>query len=430
VVAARAAVIVVPAAIYFFSYFHRVAPAVVATDLMEAFAIPAASLGALAAIYPYVFVVMAFVGGSLVETLGPRLTLTSGATTMALGAALFGLAPAFGAAVAGRLLVGLGASVILIAWLALAAEWYRPEQFATISGWTQATGNIGALMASTPLALAVEAVGWRSTFVGIGGVTLLLALVAALLVRDRPEAVGPPPAVNPERRSGALRLADVLASIPEVTGNLRSWPPLLAAAGVYATLATFLGLWGVPYLTQVHGLGRVAAANTVAWLAVGIIVGAPLIGWLSDRRFRLRKLPLVVCTAFYVACWLILVAPGTTHVSATLLGSLFFVMGLTGSSLILVWSCVREVNDPAHVGIVIGFCNAPIFLAFGVLQWLTGAILDANWAGLEANGVRIYPEAGYRAAFVVCLALAAGSLVMSLLVTETRCRNVWRRAAH
>lgn len=427
-VGARAAVVVVPAAIYFFSYFHRVAPAVVATDLMKAFSITAASLGALAAIYPYVFVVMAFVGGSLVETLGPRLTLASGATTMALGAALFGLAPVFGVAIAGRLLVGLGASVILIAWLTLAAEWYRAEQFATISGLTQTIGNVGALMASTPLALAVEAVGWRSAFVLIGIVTLVLALAAALLVRDRPEAAGLP-AVNPERRR-ASRLAEVLAAIPEVTGNLRSWPPLLAASGIYATLAAFLGLWGVPYLTQVYGLGRVAAANTVAWLAVGIIVGAPLVGWLSDRRLGVRKLPLVVCTALYVACWLALVAPAGTRVSATLLGPLFLFMGLTASSLILVWSCVREVNNPAYVGIVIGFCNAPIFLGFAVLQWLTGAILDATWTGLEADGARIYTENGYRATFVVCLALAAGSLVMTLLVTETRCRNIWRRAAH
>jgi len=51
-------------------------------------------------------------------------------------------------------------------------------------------------------------------------------------------------------------------------------------------------------------------------------------------------------------------------------------------------------------------------------------------AHLEAGGVRIYPEAGYRTAFGVCLALAAGSLVMTLLVTETRCRNIWRRATH
>jgi sugar phosphate permease len=427
-VGARTAVLVVPPVIYLLSNFHRVAPAVVAADLMRAFSITAASLGALAAIYPYVFAVMALVAGSLVETLGPRLTLTSGATAMAMGTVLFGLAPVFGLAVAGRLLIGLGASVILIAWLSLAAAWYAPQRFATISGWTQTVGNIGALTASSPLALAVEAIGWRSTFVLVGVVTFLPALAALLLVRDRPETPAAP--LDPAPRRAGPSLTTVLSSIPAIFANTRSWPPVIAAAFVYATLISLLGLWGVPYLTQIYGLGRVAAANTLAWLAIGIVVGSPLIGWLSDRRLGLRKLPLAVSTGLYAACWLALVTTGDARWPVTLLAPLFLVMGLTASGLILVWACVREVNDPARVGIVIGFCNAPIFLAFAILQWLTGAILDAKWAGLASGGVRIYPEAGYRTAFGVCLGLAAAALVSTLFVTETRCRNIWRRAAH
>ena len=426
-VGARTAVLVVPPTIYLLSNFHRVAPAVVAADLMKAFSITAASLGALAAIYPYVFAVMALVAGSLAETLGPRLTLTSGATAMAIGTVLFGLAPVFGVAVAGRLLIGLGASVILISWLSLAAAWYEPQRFATISGWTQTVGNIGALTASSPLALAVEAIGWRSTFVLVGAVTFLPALAALLLVRDRPE----PSAGRPDPGAGrAPSLTEVLASIPAILGNSRSWPPVLAAAFVYATLISLLGLWGVPYLTQIYGLGRVAAANTLAWLAIGIVVGSPLIGWLSDRRLGLRKLPLAVSTGLYAACWLALVSTGGARLPVTLLAPLFLVMGLTASGLILVWACVREVNDPARVGIVIGFCNAPIFLAFAIVQSLTGAILDATWTGLVSGGVRIYPEAGYRTAFGVCLGLATGAVVSTLFVAETRCRNIWRRAAH
>ena len=427
-VGARTAVLLVPPTIYLFSNFHRVAPAVVAADLMKAFSITAASLGTLAAIYPYVFAVMALVAGSLVETLGPRLTLTSGTAAMAAGTVLFGLAPVFGVAVVGRLLIGLGASVTLIAWLSLAAAWYEPQRFATISGWTQTVGNLGALTASSPLALAVEAIGWRSTFMVVGAVTFLPALAALLLVRDRPEQA--PGRLDPGPRRAAPALADVLSSIPAIVANSRSWPPVIAAAFVYATLISLLGLWGVPYLMQIYGLGRVAAANTLAWLAIGIVVGSPLIGWLSDRRLGLRKLPLAVSTGLYAVCWIALVATGDARWPVTLLAPLFLVMGLTASGLILVWACVREVNDPARVGIVIGFCNAPIFLMFAILQWLTGAILDATWAGLVVGGVRIYPEAGYRTAFGVCLGLAAVALVSTLFVTETRCRNIWRRAAH
>jgi sugar phosphate permease len=419
----RLVVFLVPASLYLFSNFHRVAPAVVATDLMRAFALDAATLGSLAAIYPYTFTAMALVAGSLVDTLGPRWTLTAGCLTMAGGAAVFGLAPAFPVAVAARLLVAVGASVILIAWLSLLAEWFRPDQFATLSGSTQGVGNVGALLASTPLALAVEALGWRQTFVLIGVLTALFAALSALLIRDRPEALGLPPVTA--RPARAATLLDVLRDIPAVIGNARTWPPVLAAGSVYATLIAFLGLWGMPYLTQVYGFTRVHAATTLAFLALGLIVGSPFVGWLSDRWLARRRLPFAVFALLYAACWLPLALP-SLRPSPAMLPGLLFVMGLVSTGFVLVWACVREVNDPGRVGIAMGFCNMPIFLAFALLQWLLGVILDARWQGLAVDGVRIYAPAAYEAAFTVCLGVAAGGVVLAWLVTETRCRNVWR----
>ena len=423
--AARWVMVLVPASLYVFSWVHRVAPAVVAADLMRAFSITAAALGGLAAIYPYVFAAMALVAGSLADTLGPRWTLALGGATMGLGAALFGIAPTFGVAFAGRLLVGLGASVMLIAWLSLAAAWFRPDEFATISGWTQTAGNAGALLAASPLALLVDAVGWRHTFVVIAGVTLVLAAGAAGLIRDRPEAMGLHP-VNPEHaRRSAPALREVLRGVPEVIRNPRTWPPILAVCGIYTTFITFLGLWGVPYLIQVYGLARVHAAIVVSMLAVGTAVGSPVVGWLSDRWLRRRRLPMVAFAALYAVCWIALVLPDRARLPVPWLVPFFLVMGLAASGLVLVWSCVREVNDPARVGIAIGFCNVPIFLGVALLQWLTGVILDARWTGLTSGGARHYPPAAYAAAFTVCLVLAAGALVAALRVTETRCRNVW-----
>jgi sugar phosphate permease len=421
--------LLVPATLYFVSYFHRVAPAVVADDLMRAFAIGAASLGHLAAIYPYVFAAMALVAGSLADTLGPRWTMALGGTTMGLGAALFGMAPTFGVAFAGRLLVGVGASVILISWLSLAAEWFRPREFATVSGFTQAVGNVGALVASSPLALLVEAAGWRHTFVMIGAATVALAVLAGALVRDRPEALGLA-AVNPERGGRrAPGLAATLRSIAEVVRNPRTWPPILVAGGVYMGLITFVGLWGIPYLAQVYGLRRVEAANLVALAALGLCVGSPLVGWLSDRWLGRRRLPMVLCTVLFAACWAPLLLPAEQRLPTTALAPVVFLLGLTSSGIVLVWPCVREVNDPERVGIAVGFVNVPIFLGFALMQWLTGAVLDAHWAGLMSAGVRVYSPDAYRAIFSLCFAIAAGALLASWFVTETRCRSVWRPTA-
>lgn len=416
----RWGVLVVPALLYFLSYFHRVAPVVVAGDLMAAFAVSAATLGALSAIYPYCFAAMALPGGSLADFLGARRTLVLGGLSMSTGSVLFGLAPGFGAAFAGRLLVGLGASVILIAGLRLAAEWFRTEEFATVVGASQSVGSIGAVAGTTPLALLVEQIGWRQGFVTIGAATALLAVACALTVRDRPEQ----PAAR--RRPAEPGLREIIAGIPGVIGNPHSWAVGLISGGIYGGFAAFVGLWGVPYLTQVYELSRVRAANLVGLAALGLLVGAPLIGWLSDR-LRRRRLPLLVMTGLNVFTWLALVGPATP-IAPGLLPLVCFLIGLGSSVVVLVFAAIREVNDPRYVGVALGFHNLPTFLSFGLTQWVTGIVLDRYWDGALVEGARVYGYDAYRTAFALCLLLAAGAFVSACLAPETRGRNIWSAA--
>lgn len=417
-------VLTVPAALYIVSYVHRIAPAVVAADLMQSFTITASALGNLAAIYPYVFAVMALGAGTLTETLGPKRTLALGGVAMAAGATLFGLAPTFAVAYAGRLLVAIGASVTFISWLTLAAAWFRPAEFATVTGWTQLVGNLGALAASSPLALVVESFGWRLTFVAIGAASLLVGFLVLALVRDRPGTV----LEAAERVAPSASLATVVRAIPAVVANRRTWPPALAGGLLYGGLVAFQGLWAVPYLTQVYGFGRVSAANTVALLAIGMAIGAPFLGWLSDAVLARRRLPMAAAMGLFAACWLPLAAPGFPRLDAAWLGPLFFVMGLASSGLVLMWSSVREVNDPGRVGLAISLCNIPVFLSVALMQWLTGVILDNHWAGASVAGARVYPVAAYEAVFTACLLVSVAAFVAACLVTETRGRNLWTTA--
>ena len=194
----------------------------VAGDLMQAFAIPAAALGTLIAVYPYCFAAMALPGGSLADTLGPRRLLALGGVTMGAGSILFGAAPVFSAAFAGRILVGLGASVMLISLLRLASEWFRPREFATVAGSSQSIGAVGALAGTGPLALLVDAIGWRWSYVGIGGVTIVLAAACFVFIRDKPEDLGLPRVAEGPRPAAPSFRATIVA-MPAVAGNGRSW---------------------------------------------------------------------------------------------------------------------------------------------------------------------------------------------------------------
>lgn len=393
---------------------------------MQAFAIPAAALGTLIAVYPYCFVVMALPNGTLADTLGPRRVLALGGLTMAAGSMLFGTAPVFSVAVAGRLLVGVGASVMLIASLRLASEWFRPHEFATVAGTSQSIGAVGALVGTGPLALLVEAIGWRSSFVGIGAVTLVLAVACFIFIRDKPEDMGLA-RIAEGPRAPAPSLRDTIAAMPAIAANPRSWPILLLGATMYGSFVPFFGLWGVPYLTQVYGLSRVPASNLLMMTAVGLLISAPLFGWVSDRWMGLRRPPLIASTALYAAIWALIALP-PTPVALRWLAPLCFLLGFASGGVSLVFACIREVNDPRHVGVALGCQNLPVFLGFALMQWLTGVLLDANWTGTLVAGSRVYPLAAYRVAFTLCFAVAFASFVAACLTTETRCRNVWAQA--
>ena len=61
---------------YMLVFFHRMAPAAVASELMLAFGTSAAALGSLAATYYYVYTAMQVPSGILADTLGPRISVT------------------------------------------------------------------------------------------------------------------------------------------------------------------------------------------------------------------------------------------------------------------------------------------------------------------------------------------------------------------
>lgn len=54
-------------------------------------------------------------------------------------------------------------------------------------------GNAGNLSASLPLTYLVLLLGWRFSFFGLGGVSMLLGVLAWFFMRDRPEDKGWPP---------------------------------------------------------------------------------------------------------------------------------------------------------------------------------------------------------------------------------------------
>lgn len=414
----RTAVLLLAVAAYLLSFFHRVAPAAIARDLAVTFQTTAASLGVLAATYFYVYTVMQIPTGVLADTLGPRKILALGGLVAGAGSILFGLAPHFELAVVGRTLVGLGVSVAFIAMLKLIAVWFDETRFATLTGITMFIGNLGSVSAGAPLAWAAQATGWRTPFVVVGVLSLMIGVSAWLLVQDRPGDHGPAPHGGPQLQGSAW-----LSNLLLVMKNPATWPGFFVNLGVGGSFFAFAGLWAVPYLTQVQGMSRVLASNHISVYFIGFALGCALVGPLSDRMRR-RKPLMVGGAALHALGWWIWLWGGALPIAVTY--ALCGAMGVLTASLTLSWACAKEVNPPHLSGMATSVVNVGVFLGPALLQPLVGWAMDRSWAGAMEGGARVYGVADFRVGLVLLAMFAASGAIATLFVRETRCRNVWR----
>ncbi len=286
--------------------------------------------------------------------------------------------------------------------LKLLADWFPPRFFATMTGLTTTVGFLGGFMASGPFAHLVEVVGWRWGFHGVGSLTAVIALGCFCLIRDR---AAPLPAATDAR---------FLRPLWAVLKTTETWPVFFAKVGITGTFLAFFALWGPPYLMQVYGMTRPEAGALISVGLLGFVAGGTVIGFLSDRLFQQRKLPLLLAGCCYGLFW---IGPAANLLPVSRLGPYLFAFGFFGSSLLLCLACVKE-QQPERVGVALAAVNAGGFLGAAVLQVLLGFVLDLYWQGAMQEGARLYPPEAFAWAFRVCLLLMGAAVVSIWRIRE------------
>ncbi len=393
------------AVFFFYAWVLRVAPSVMVEELMRDFAVGAAALGHLSAAYFYGYAGMQIPVGVLLDRFGPRRLMTLAALVCAGGCVLLATSSSLAVASAGRFLIGASAAFSLVGSMAVAGQWYHANRFALLSGLSMAMGMAGGVFGQAPLRLAVEATDWRFTTLLLASGGLALAIAAWATVRDR------------WRGSGGLGRA--LAGLGAVLRDRQTWLVALVGLATSAPLLAFASLWGVPFLETAYRLPRTQAAVLTSVIFVGWGVGAPVLGWLSDRIGR-RKPPLIAGLLLETAALALLVyVPG---LPVPVLGLLCFLVGFFGSAQIVCFALARENHPAALSGTAIGFVNAMVTGAGALFQPLVGLLLDLAWTGGTALGARLYAPESYRLAFASLIACSLAGFLCLAAVRETHCR--------
>lgn len=380
----------------FLVYFHRVTPAVMVNELMAEFGGTAALIGVLSSTYFYAYTAMQIPVGYMTDRLPLRLLIGLGTMLAGISSILFGVAGNMGTALAARTITGLGVSAVLIPSYKILSVAFG-ERFMMANGILMAAGAAGALGASSPLAMLIDAYGWRSTFYIIAAASFLVGFLCLAFIKGPWDA-----------RNEASRRADKgeVGKGGGALGHLRhALLPGTVTFFKYGPLVAFQGLWGVPFLMASYSMTKVSASQVLFLLSVSTITGGLLVGPLTSVAKVGQGTLLKASSALFLLCWI----PMVLKPSAQVLSGIYASMAVMGAAdiivLISINNYIRRTTTEQVRGTVLGMTN---------MMTLLGGAIYQPVMGLFVNGA----ASGYTSAFMLCIAGAAISLTAAIFLSR------------
>ncbi len=393
------------AAAYFFASLQRVSLAVSSVYVARDLSLSAVGLGLVSSAYFAAYACAQPAVGMLSDRLGPHVITPALLLLAAGGSLVFASAQGLPVALLGRMMVGLGLSGAFVPGMKAISDAYPPRHFARVNGIFFSIGNLGALVGTVPLAYMLSSIGWRGSFAVMGLSALALAgLCWVIMARcgAGPRLLDRAPATGCTKRPFPFR---------EVTANRSLWLTSVFLCCRYGSQMAFQSLWGVPYLVHLYGLPVGRAASVVMMIAVGHIIGAPILGLVSDRALGQRKPVLTAAALVQVLTWAPLVLlPG--RLAPWSLYLVILLMGLAGGSTSLAFAMVKESFPLNAAGTAVGLANVATILGGACMPGLVGWL--ANRA--ETSGMRA--AAVYPYALLPCLVASAVGFVALAFAAE------------
>ncbi|WP_245154958.1 MFS transporter [Nocardioides sp. 1609] len=362
--------------VYFVAVFHRSSLAVAGIAATERFDLSAAQLATFTMLQLLVYAAMQVPVGLLVDRFGPKAVMLLGTVLLTGAQAGFALAESYPAAVAARVVVGIGDALTFICVLRLVSRWFEPRRVPLITQVTGTLGQAGAVAAAVPMTFALREFGWTGTYLAAASVGIALVAALLLVVRDAP---------SQRREVGARLSLDVVRS-----SLAASWAHPGTRLGFWMhftsqfSATTLSLLWGYPFLVQGEGLSEATAGVLLTLIVVAIMYAGPLLGLLVGRHPWHRSSMVLVIVWSIVLVWTAVLAwPGQAPL--WLLVLLTQVVGLGGPASMIGFDMARTSNPAERLASATGIINQAGFVASLILVVTVGLILDWRTPGASTD---------------------------------------------
>jgi len=404
----RWAIFCIACLIFILSQFYRASIAVIAPDLISDLNLDTNGLSLVSAAFFYAFAIMQIPVAIYLDRIGARFTMTVLSLVGAAGVLIFSQGESITWLVLGRLLLGAGMACNLMGTLKLITIWFGSSRFATLSALVISFGTLGSIVATTPLVLMVSSWGWRATFGFFAALNFLVAVLFFFVVRDRPKAE----IYNDIRNETNSGPQETLDGLRQLLRQKDYWIISLGTFCRYGIFAAVQALWAGPYLMKAIDVSPIATGNLLLLMSIGVIVGSPVWGYLSDALLNSRKKPIYI-GLMGMALILVILANLRPGASLVLLSILFFGFGFLSGSGQIMFAHIKERMPIEKAGTAMTGIN--FFTMAGVAFFLQvlGSIMQF-----------LYPDASlgteaFRDAYYFCTGFLVVTTICYFFTVET-----------
>ena len=390
---------------YFLSYLYRSTNAVLAPYLSSDLNLNAEQLGLITSAYFLTFGLFQLPLGVLLDKYGARKVQSILFLIAAIGAILFSLGNDVWSLVTARGLIGLGVSGALMAAFKAFAVWFPKERLPLLIGLFMSAGGMGAIVASTPLEMALQITDWRGVYLFIGIVTIFVGVLIFFIVPEKQE------------NNYNEKALPVLKVLKHIYTSYAFWRigPLSGIAG--GTGLAILGLWAGPWLSDIGKFNQNEIANILFISTIMMTIGTTSLGIITDylRKFNISPVAVMGGALFVFIIPLTIITFGIMPKAIWP----WVILSITSLAATLAYAGLSQHFPTSYAARASTAINLICFLMAFIAQYAIGFIMQLVEPGKQSG----YSIKAYQAGFGLFLGLLIICYIIFIIMSVLEIRK-------
>jgi len=363
------------------------------------------NVGIIAATYTWVYALIQFYGGPLLDQLGSRKVIPASIGLFTLGVFIFANANSFEMLLLSQVLMAIASCTGFVGAGYIGGKWFGMAKFSFMFGLVQVVASFTSAISQNLIQESLKYLDWRMLFNFAGVFGIILFVIAAIFIKD------PTPIVSSAGMSALSFLKAVNKKLIEVAKIPHVWLSALIGGGSFGVLLS-LGVVWAPKLLKVRGASDSSAVFGSSMLWMGLTVGCLIIPWWSDYLQK-RKLPIILGSVVQLIMFALLVYVPNLGIGMDLI--LCFVFGFANSLHMLCFSTTADVVKPDQIGTSAAIVNGIMFIISGLMIEAPGArIVQGVAEGIPRGTMEMVQFAGLPLVIVLFI-----PLILSFIIKET-----------